>query len=101
MMPVYSAPTEKPARQRRAMTVTAPHTPQVSWPGTRAMPAIATAIRLAEITREDLRPIRSPRCPKTIAPMGRKRKPTEPMARVISREPSYGPKKTRDRLVET
>lgn len=61
MMPVHSAPTANPARQRSTRTPTPPQTPMVSAPGIAAIPRRASAMRDAEMISEDLRPFRSPR----------------------------------------
>ena len=66
-----------------------------------AIPNMATAMRIAETTSAARRPTLSPKCPKTIAPSGRKKKPAAPTPKVSSREFSCPGKYTRARLTDT
>ena len=101
MMPVYSAPTENPERQRKKTMPTPAQMPIVSYPGMIAIPSIATAMSTAETTNADLRPTLSPRWPKTMAPSGRNRNPAAPTPRVSRSESGRSPKNSLVRMVAT
>jgi hypothetical protein len=75
--PLHSPPTPIPWINRRTTSSTAPQTPLVSYVGTTPTRTVPIAIRVSVATRVALRPIRSPRCPKMIAPSGRARNPTK------------------------
>ena len=50
--------------------------PAWSYVGSKPMPKVARPIIISVVTSMDLRPSLSPKCPKTMPPSGRAKKPT-------------------------
>ena len=69
--PACSPPNANPWTSRNASTSAGAAKPIRSAPGTSPTAAVATPISSNVTTRMRLRPIRSPKCPKTAAPVGR------------------------------
>ena len=74
--PPHSPPSAKPWMSRRVISRIGASTPTDGYVGSSPMQKVAPPIIISEMTRSFLRPIRSPKWPKTRAPTGRAKKPT-------------------------
>ena len=72
--PPYSPPANSPCRMRSPVMISGAAMPILAYTGTRPMAAVARVIIINTMISVGLRPIRSPRRPKTTAPSGRKKK---------------------------
>jgi len=74
--PPHSPPRAKPWMSRRVTSRIGARTPTVPKVGSRPIANVDPPIISSEMTSSFLRPIRSPKWPKTRAPIGRAAKPT-------------------------
>jgi hypothetical protein len=74
--PPHSPPTPMPCAKRRTTSRTGASTPIALWVGRQPIRNVATPMISRDSTSIDLRPTRSPKCPKTMPPSGRAAKPT-------------------------
>ncbi len=88
--PPYSPPVEKPWSIRKRMSSTGDQKLIDSYDGIRPMAKVLMAISSIVMASTLLRPMRSPRGPKNMPPMGRMRKATAKVASEdISRTVSF------------
>ncbi|GAA0999134.1 hypothetical protein GCM10009563_24310 [Subtercola frigoramans] len=87
--PLHSPPRPRPWAKRMTVSRMGAQRPIEAYVGRNPMSTVAMPMVRSDATRVFLRPIRSPKCPKMIEPMGRATNATPKTANEVSR-PTLG-----------